>query len=438
MALFAALEAAAFIVLCRKTVCADAAGAVAVSLFGAGLVAFFVQLVLFGMRHAYADYIVYTAAGVLYAGFIAGSVYCILLSRNSYGRLCLAAGALGFIPPLGAVLSAVLCTKIERDTPVQRLVYNGYAYTYGALDAYAKRNPPELVDASDEEPVTPLKPKAAKQLLKKLKKQATTPEDRFNYAVAILQYAPSGSREAVSNLVKAANADYTPALFNLGLCYETGEFVKKDVRRAKDCYKRAAAAGDEDAAMRLGIIAIEHGSKADGFEIFSIRAKGGDLLAMYNIAICCERGLGTERDVNKAIELYTHLASKGLLVAQRRLVSIACECFSHSEMTGTLKRIVGVDYFGTSDFEDVICGIEDIMLRRAADASKHFLGAVRLRGKWEGFARCIVGTLYIDSGEKPADRRNGVAYVRSALELTAIAEDIMATIPKRLERLGQK
>ena len=53
-----------------------------------------------------------------------------------------------------------------------------------------------------------------------------------------------------------------------------------------------------------------------------------------------------------------------------------------------------------------------------------------MRDKWEGIARCLVGTLYIDRGKLPQDRYNGVEYIGSALDLWSGAKDIYAVLPK--------
>lgn len=424
--------------LCRKTACAELAGYIAVALFGFGLAAYFVQLFMYVYGNKYAMHAVCAALAILYSGIIVGAVYCILLGRNSHKALCIMSGIFGFVPPIGTVFAIVLSYKIERDTPMKELVFNGYAYTYAALGAFCKRNGARLADAAGEEDFEPLKRKAAKKRLKALKKQARTPEGKFNHAVALLRYAPKKTKKAVAELKKSADGGHVPALFNLGYCYETGAYVKKDIKRAREYYKRAADSGDGDAALRLCIAELTDGDAAAGARMLGERASGGDVYAEYDLAVCNERGMGTEKDVARAVEIYVKLSRGGLFLAQKRLFALAGECINNIERKGEFFRTVtDADYSGTGAFEPMIKGLTEIMKRHAADAADMLLSAVKRRGKWEGVARCLVGTLYIDSGEKASDRLHGVEYVRSAVGLTPIAKDILAAMPKSLLKSGK-
>lgn len=427
-----------FVVLCRKTACADLAGYIAVALFGFGLAAFFVQLFLYVYGIKYAMHAVCAALAIMYCGIFTGAIYCILLGRNSHKALCVTSGIFGFVPPIGTLFAIVLSYKIERDTPMKELVFNGYAYTYAALGAFCKRNGARLADAAGEEDFEPLKRKAAKKRLKTLKKQARTPEGRYEYAVALLRYMPRKLKRAVSMLRRAADGGHVPALFNIGYCYETGAYVNKDAKRAREYYKRAATVGDGDAALRLCIVELTDGDATAGARMLSERAEGGDVYAEYNLAVCRERGLGVEKDAASAVDAYVKLARGGLFIAQKRLFALAAECVNANKRKSEIfSGIVDSDFSGTGAFELMIKGLIEIMERRAADAAEQFVNAVMRRGKWEGVARCIVGTLYTDSGEKDADRLNGVGYVRSAVGLTPIADDIIAAMPRSLLKHGK-
>lgn len=431
-------ETTVFVVLCRKTACAELAGYIAVALFGFGLAAYFVQLFMYVYGNKFAMHAVCAALAVMYSGIVVGAVYCILLGRNSHKALCIASGIFGFAPPIGTFFAIALSYKIERDTPMKELVFNGYAYTYAALGAFCERNGARFADAAGEEDFEPLKRKAAKKHLKALKRQANTPEGKYAYAVALLRYAPKKLKKAVALLKKAADGGHVPALFNIGYCYEAGAYVKRDVKRAREYYKRAATAGDGDAALRLCITELTDGDASAGARMLGERADGGDVYAEYDVAVCYERGKGVEKDVERAVSMYVKLARGGLFIAQKRLFALACECVNKIEKKGEFFRsVTDADYSGTGAFELMIKGLIEIMKRHAADAAEQLVGAVKRRGRWEGVARCLVGTLYIDSGEKPSDRVHGTEYVRSAVGLTPIAKDILASLPKSLIKSGK-
>ena len=92
--LFCALvELTAIVVLRKKTSCAGAVGIVAAILVGLGAAGFFVQLGLYVAHNAAAEYLVYASMALLYVGFIAALVYCVMLSRNSHKALCIATRA---------------------------------------------------------------------------------------------------------------------------------------------------------------------------------------------------------------------------------------------------------------------------------------------------------------------------------------------------------
>lgn len=425
------MQSTVFVVLCRKTACAELAGYISIALFGFGFAAFFVQLFIYIYLYKYALHAVCAALFIMYCGIIAGAVYCIMLGRNSHKGLCIVSGIFGFFPPVGTVFAIVLSYKIDRDTRMKEMVFGGYAYTYAALGAFDKYNAARLVDAAEEDDYDALKPKAAKALIKKLKKQATTPEGAYNYAVAVIRYAPGNMRDAVSKLTKAADGEFVPALFNLGYCYETGTYVKKDEKRARDYYSRAAAAGDKDAALRLCILAVNGDNAAEGVRMLSERAEGGDEIAEYDLAVCYERGLGAEKDISRAVELYYKCAKNGLFIAQKRLCALAGRSIIKLEPEDLFNTITGLDYSGTGALEHVIKGLIEVWKKQAADAAELFINAVKCRGKWEGVARCLVGTLYIDMGALSVDRRNGVDYVKSAVGMTPIAKDILASLPGR-------
>lgn len=421
------IHAVSLVILCKKTTYRFAFGFVAVMLGIYALISYVTQLVMYSAGNSYRVYAIYATLYIECAALVASCLYYILLGMRSDKGLCIATGVCTFIPPVGATLAVILSFGVRRDTRVQELVFNGYAFTFAALATFAAKHGAVFADGTDSEKLDGMSPKAARAHLKKLKKQARTPQDMYDYAVAVACYTPQNMREAVDYMTKAAKSGHSSALFNLGYYHETGNYVKKDVKKAREFYERAVSAGDADAELRLGILSAENGAGKQAFGVFEKRAEKGDKYAEYNLALCYERGIGVEKNTDKAVEIYTRLACRGLPVAQDRVFAMAGECIN--AVDGALFRKL-TDINALGDFGLAVKGLIEIMKRNAPAAAEHFLNAVKCRARWEGVSRCMVGVLYMDTGKLINDKRNGAAYVKSAFGMTPVAKEIYETVPK--------
>ncbi len=428
LAFFALVEGAALLLLDRKTAYANVAGRASVFVFVFGLIAFFVQLVMFPYSHKYTAHAVYAALGILFAGYIACAVYCFMLSRRSDKGLCIVTGIMQSMPPVGAVFTAILCKKLRRDTRAQELVFTGYSYTLAAFAEFSAKYAPDFVDAASAEQFAPLSKNGIKALLKKLKKQAKTPEGCFKYGEAVAHYTPQNMHEAVSFITRSAKGNYPSALFNLGYFYDYGIYVKKDLKKAREFYKRAADLGDSDAGLRLAIADVRTGNAERGIAEIAKRAETDDM-AKFDYALCIERGWGEARDILRAVGMYAECAKRGLIVAQRRLFAMLADMIASGKIEdGVYGKIVGAGFSG--EFGLMVSGADSVATKRAEEAAEIFMCAVKKRGKWEGEARMFIGTLYSDCGKLDADKRNGAAYVKSALGLTPVAGRVYSLLPK--------
>lgn len=427
----ALLEATALVILYRKTSCASVIGLSTIILYGMGALMFFIQLLMYVYGNAYAVYLVYFCMALLYSSFIMSCVYCIMLGKKSHKTLCLITGIVSLIPPIGAVLAVVLSYKMQRDTPIQEYIYNGYAYTYAALGQYCAKNKPEFIDAAGEEEPERLDKKQKKRKLKELKRRSSTPEGAYEYAAAIVMYTPENSNKAVKYFKRSAERNHAPALFNLGYFYEIGAYVKKDLKKAKSYYARATEAGDADAALRLGIIEIKSGDKSAGVAMLKDLAENkNDLCAKYDLGICAELGVDAEPDIDKAVDIYCECISAGMFTAQKRVFALAAHDINSAQNGSFFRQVTDRPYEGS--FAEMIKGLIEIKKRRAADAAERFLAVVESHDKWEGLARCIVGTLYLDCGKELEDKCNGAEYIKSALDMLPSAKDVYSVVPRSI------
>ena len=159
---------------------------------------------------------------------------------------------------------------------------------------------------------------------------------------------------------QASERGHPLAQFNLGLCYESGKGVDRDLARAAECYKTASAqdqagamynlalfymeglgglAKDPEHALELLKRAAENGlCKAQSFlglyyadetsshcdydkavPYLEMAAAKKDPSAEYNLGICYERGLGIDRNMSKAAYFYKTAAEHGHTGAQYNL-----------------------------------------------------------------------------------------------------------------------
>lgn len=428
LVIVALIDAAGVFVLARKTAYRRLAGIITLGIAAVAFAAYIVQLVMFSCALAGAEIYIYVASGMLAAELIAVSVYCFLLYKRADRARCIVTGVLQYFQPAGAIAMMALAIRARRDTRGENLVYTGYAFTYAALGAYATKFKTDFVDSAETAEYEPLDKKAAAAKLKAAKKNTRTPEGKFEYGVLLSHYAPKKMRRAFKLFAQAAKRDHSAALFNLGYCYETGLYVSKNLKRAAELYKRAAALGDGDAELRLAIVDIRTGKPERGIEIFDKRMADRDLCAEFDRALCVERGLGIEKNVVAAMKSMFKCADLGFFIAQQHIFELAVTSLGVPERDVLFGMIEKHSFVGA--FDNMIKGVAALRDKRARDASKLFLSAVKLRGKWEGMARLLVGTLYLDSGELDEDKRNGAAYVKSAIGMVPIAKDIYATVPK--------
>ncbi len=430
LALCALSNAVALGVLCKKTVFGLQVGLTAIFITAFAEIAFIIQLVMYMLDNAYALYAVFAAFVILCISLIAVTVYCFFLSRRSDKARCIVSGITALLPPLGVFILISLCRRLRRDSAAQKLLYNGYAYTFAALAAYIEGCPDDFIDRAGEEEFERLDKKDAFKHIKALKKAAKTPEGLFEYAEALAYYYPDDIKIAVSAMNKSAKRGCTSALFNLGYWHEVGYYYKKDIKKAREYYKRAADLGDADAKLRLSIAEVKSGNQAEGVAAMRAGAEEGDMCSLFNLALCTERGTGTDKDVVNAASMYISCVRGGIFAAEQKVFALTAKSVNTAEFDDVFRKTATEKFEG--EFELVMRGVIAIKEKRACDAADAFLSAVKMRGKWEGVARLLVGSLYLDCGKLENDKKNGAAYIKTAIGMAYGAKDIFLAVPVKL------
>jgi len=111
-------------------------------------------------------------------------------------------------------------------------------------------------------------------------------------------------RKAAEFFQKAADQGNADAQCNLGWLYENGWGVPKDFAKAEQLYRKAADQGNRDA-----IASLKRLSKP-------AEPNQGDAATQFSLAVLYEHGLGVPKDLWKAADLYQKAAAQGHAGAQ--------------------------------------------------------------------------------------------------------------------------
>ena len=121
----------------------------------------------------------------------------------------------------------------------------------------------------------------------------------------------------------AAEDDECGGYLVLGSLYLNGWGVEKDVNKALENYKMAAALGDETAMNQIGFIYMGNdefeANPEQSFYWFNEAAKKGSDVGMFNLGSCYKNGFGVEVDVEQAAEWFKKSAELGYLDAMCEL-----------------------------------------------------------------------------------------------------------------------
>ena len=128
-------------------------------------------------------------------------------------------------------------------------------------------------------------------------------------------------------LYKVAAANNHPkANRRLGVLYQYGLLVNRDLRIARDYYRSAASLGDVESLVNLGyffesgIVGNKDYKKA--VQLYLEAMEGGNTDALVSLARCYRMGYGVDRDYRKEESLLLTAAKKGSVSAQFTLGTI--------------------------------------------------------------------------------------------------------------------
>lgn len=137
-------------------------------------------------------------------------------------------------------------------------------------------------------------------------------------AIAILSGCTTPGPSVDELRAKANHGDPT-SQFQLGVAYDSGQGVQRNLTEAVSWYKKAAEQGHANAQNSLGSMYQNgQGVPQDYSEAqrwYQKAANQGNYDALNNLAFLHDRGLGVKEDKEKAVKLYHTAADAGSLDA---------------------------------------------------------------------------------------------------------------------------
>ena len=132
-------------------------------------------------------------------------------------------------------------------------------------------------------------------------------------------------KEGVAALRRSARRGNEDALFRLGEAYLNGWCLGgRSVSRAKAWFERAHFAGNRQAAEKIAQIYdfLPPVDVVSGVRWYGVAARQGSILAMFNLALALERGIGVRISRMRARRWYQAAARRGDADARNSLARI--------------------------------------------------------------------------------------------------------------------
>jgi len=128
--------------------------------------------------------------------------------------------------------------------------------------------------------------------------------------------------QALQMLERAVAQNFPQGMVELGLCYNSGRWVKQNLKKAEELWRRAAKLGSREGELRLAINVVRGANRKNltpAVTTLAEAAKSGSVLAEFALAYCFETGAGVPRNWGEAARLYRSSGQRGSQDAYRAL-----------------------------------------------------------------------------------------------------------------------
>ena len=134
------------------------------------------------------------------------------------------------------------------------------------------------------------------------------------------------NNDEISQLSEEEKQKIAQAQCDMGFCYCRGENVKKNYKKAVECWRKSAELGNAIAQYFLGF-SYETGegvrkNQKKAFEWYRKAAEQNMPNALGFLGYCYEGGIGVKKNMTKAMEYYHKAAALGNTSIQNYLAEI--------------------------------------------------------------------------------------------------------------------
>lgn len=145
-------------------------------------------------------------------------------------------------------------------------------------------------------------------------------------------------REAAKCYFSAAAAGYADAQYNLGVCYANGIGVREDFAESGRWYIRAAERGHPNAMCMLGLLNEKYGDNPTNTYWYHMAAERGDAVAQRNLGVCYYDGLGVVEDLERSYYWFLLAAGNGVSIGHGKECDIAEFALSTEQIMHVQKK----------------------------------------------------------------------------------------------------
>ncbi len=207
------------------------------------------------------------------------------------------------------------------------------------------------------------------------------------------------------------------AMFNIGLCYDGGFYVKKNAKTALEWYTKAADLDVPEAQAKVAAIAEANGDFNTALYYLKLRADTGDIYSMRKTALFILNGMGKPEEPSLAVEYLKRASAKGDTRSQVRLA----DCYqrglgterNYEEMLNWL-TIASQDGDPEAQAKLGYCYLNGIGVVKNTDIAARWF---KLSAK-AGYppAQVAIGDCYMKGNGVPCDVTTATEYYRLAAE----------------------
>ena len=134
------------------------------------------------------------------------------------------------------------------------------------------------------------------------------------------------NNDEISQLSEEEKQEIAQSQCEMGFCYCRGENVKKNYKKAVECWRKSAELGNPLAQFELGLsYDVGQGvrkSQKKAFEWYRKAAEQNMPDALGFLGYCYEGGIGVKKNMTKAMEYYHKAAALGNTSIQNYLAEI--------------------------------------------------------------------------------------------------------------------